>query len=121
MYRILLPLSLFCSSCFGITGSELLRNCKGDYPAPLNYVVEMQCMGYVSGVLDGIQLNTKICPESKFICSPDEGLTVEQLTKIVIKYLEEHPEDLQEEAKVLVIIALAKAFPCKNPPKWLIK
>jgi len=43
------------------------------------------------------------------ICPPD-GVSVNQIASIVMKYLRENPEDLHFSAVSLVAIALSKAF-----------
>ena len=59
------------------------------------------CVGLVAGV--GYA--------SPHVC-PDENVTSGQEKRVVLKYLQDHPEELHLEATVLVEKALAKAFPC---------
>ncbi len=46
------------------------------------------------------------------VCVPDE-VTVGQITKVVVKYLKDHPEKLHLGAGLLTMTALKDAFPCK--------
>jgi hypothetical protein len=59
-------------------------------------------MGYVSGISDAFNgIAFKIPKET----------TLAQLSKIVGKYIEEHPAELNLPAQTLVIKAMIKAFP----------
>jgi hypothetical protein len=46
------------------------------------------------------------------LCRPD-GVTMGQEVAVVVKYIDEHPEDLHLEFLLLASEALAKAWPCK--------
>jgi Rap1a immunity proteins len=50
---------------------------------------------------------------SMFFCLPPQS-TVNQWTRIVVKYLQEHPERLQEADIGLAIRAFTTAFPCPS-------
>jgi hypothetical protein len=59
------------------------------------------CVGLVTGVGNA----------SPHVC-PDENVTNGQEKRVVLKYLQDHPEELHLDAATLVERALAKAFPC---------
>lgn len=63
-------------------------------------VEEAIAIGYVTGVADA-------SPN----CIPDE-VTVGQLSKIILQYLEAHPEKRQLPAVTLVTTAISEKFPC---------
>lgn len=46
-------------------------------------------------------------------CLP-QGLNDEQEVRIVVTYLQSHPERLKEEGQTLALDALHQAFPCKK-------
>jgi Rap1a immunity proteins len=46
-------------------------------------------------------------------CLPD-GTGSEQAIRIVVKYLNSHPEKLHKDAHILVVEALREAFPCSK-------
>ena len=48
-------------------------------------------------------------------CIPD-ALTVGEVRNIVVRYMEEHPEELHYASIALVNNALEEAFPCKAQP-----
>jgi hypothetical protein len=61
--------------------------------------------GYCTGLVNGVtNASPRVCP--------DEAVTTGQTLRVVVKYLEDHPEELHLDNAVLVEKALAKAFPC---------
>jgi len=62
-------------------------------------------MGYVAGICDGFN-GQRFCTAT--------GVTAAQVSDIVAKYLEEHPEIRHKAGYLLVTEALKKAFPCKK-------
>jgi hypothetical protein len=67
---------------------------------------------YIDGFQDGLAMATT--NKSKpLVCFP-ENSTLGQDIRIIKKYLEDHPEDLHASGRVLILKALAKAFPCPN-------
>jgi hypothetical protein len=61
--------------------------------------------GYCLGFVEGVSLS------SSDICAP-EDVTAGQGTRVVLKYLQDHPEQLHEGSAILVRKALSIAFPC---------
>ncbi|MGZ4953504.1 MAG: Rap1a/Tai family immunity protein [Methylobacter sp.] len=79
------------------------------------------CSGLVNGVMATMIINGNSLPPSEArivgICNTnpsDKGkfLKTDQSIRVVLKYLEEHPEKLHEADAILAINALRKAFPC---------
>jgi len=61
------------------------------------------CRGVVMGV---IEVSPKVCPS--------EGVTLAQAVRIVLKFLQDHPERLHLRGSELAEDALSKAFPCSR-------
>jgi hypothetical protein len=61
------------------------------------------CRGLVQGVSDA---SPRVCP--------GENVTHGQQVRVVVKYLQDHPEELDKLGSTLVDKALAKGFPCKK-------
>ncbi len=61
------------------------------------------CLGYVAGAYDALETQ---------LCVPGES-TLDQVAKVVQKYLAEHPERLHRPGSVLVALAIKDAWPCK--------
>ena len=93
---------------------EILWACNGDESkTPEAAFEEIHCIGYISGVLDGIQLVFGVRPEFKFFCPPESGISSDQQVRIVTKWLEDNPKELHKSARMSVLMAFAKAFPCE--------
>jgi len=93
------------------------------------------CAGYLEGIRDllvQIHVNLMMMPLTKVTlegpdkakaywldnlnvaCVPDDKVPVLQLSRVVIKWLREHPERLHELKGILTIAALRDAFPCQQ-------
>jgi len=75
------------------------------------------CFGKVGGVVDaGTIINafaeSKGHNKQDVYCVPDDVSTA-QATRVVVKYLKEHSEDLHQRDTALIVTALKEAFPCK--------
>jgi hypothetical protein len=63
--------------------------------------------GYCRGLVQGIATaSPKVCQ--------GENVTVGQEVRVVFKYLQDHPEELDKRNTTLVEKALVKAFPCQQ-------
>lgn len=73
------------------------------------------CLGYISGVYE---LNTAYQRAGKvekpFFCAPEKGVTNGQNVSILINYLEDHPDKLQDGNLQLTLAAFMEAYPCEN-------
>ena len=90
----------------GDTGNILVEDCKAPDRASM-------CLEYVVGVLDGWTLALDTSHRTNKICVP-ENATAGQLQKVVIKYGDNHPEELHFKASEFVLVALGSAFPCSK-------
>jgi hypothetical protein len=69
------------------------------------------CLGYVAGVSDALTVEG-----IRHFCLPfrsDSG----DITEVVAKYLDQHPEELHMSAYTLVVQSLASAYPCTGNPR----
>ena len=71
-------------------------------------VDKMFALGYIAGVHDAM--------EGVAVCAP-QGVTLGQLSDVVLKKLRSIPEHRHNSADSLVFMALSEAFPCKNKKK----
>ena len=110
-------------------GNKLLEQCKGvirtidtnDY-ANADQFGSGICFGYVNGSRGayGISVGalkyagTYDNEVTKILlpCIPEQ-VQVIQLARILVKYLESHPEELHEDQSFLISKAFLKAFPCE--------
>lgn len=68
--------------------------------------------GWFDGYIIGI-LNSNSTANKKFVCF-DGALSAYQISAVVAKYMQDHPEQWNELASTLVKRALSQAFPCKK-------
>jgi len=97
------------------TGNELSDQCQAflkDPIPPAKYFASGRCAGYVNGIIDGLGVAKALSPEKVAVCFPDRGFTNAQAVKVVQRYLDNHPERLNEDALVLTSTAFRQAFPC---------
>lgn len=111
---ILIILSLSLSAHSYEKAEELMWACNADTSKGVEELVQkIHCTGYVIGILDGMQLVFGVRPESTLFCPPKSGMSSDQQIRIVIKYLEDNPKELHTSARMSVLLAYDKAFPCK--------
>jgi hypothetical protein len=125
-YRLLLasllPVALLASASpqqegfdFTASGNDFLRVCKINEGNAT--VTNGACLGYVNGVLDGVDLAAglgavarKETPK-KALCLPSES-TMGQKYRVVLKFINDHPEKAHLPTNLLILEATAEAFPC---------
>jgi hypothetical protein len=107
------------------TGNDLYGQFKSS-----NSTENLQAQAYLLGVLDAedfyltVELFSSVDPKSgkparfKFVhfCFGGDKVTLGQLSDIVIKYLETHPEKRHIRAHSLIRFALLEDFACANNP-----
>jgi hypothetical protein len=64
------------------------------------------CFGFIGGALEGAILF------SYPLCIPD-GVTVEQISRVVVAYADKHPEKTHERLNRFIYAAVRDAWPCK--------
>ena len=64
------------------------------------------CMGIVEGLMWSL-------PGWGVVCLP-KGVTTGQGLKVLVKYLDDHPEELHERTAELAFRAFVKAWPCSR-------
>lgn len=68
----------------------------------------------VTGLMQALDLARKLSDkqdQKNYPCLA--GIASEQATRVIVKYLRENPEKLQERAVTLSLVALQRPFPCK--------
>lgn len=84
-------------------GNELHETCTT--PAPLDRAM---CLSYIIGVLDGL----------RYLPLPlvtPKGATAGQVRDVVAKYLTDHPETRDQQARIIVKAAVVDAWPQLQP------
>lgn len=106
------PMSLF------MTGEDLTRHCRGflsliregKTSSPQVAIDSGQCMGFVIGVTDAIQVSG-FGDDFPTYCPP-RGVNSNALVEIVARYVDENPAERTSVGYVLVREALSKSLPC---------
>jgi len=88
-----------------VHGTDLLRFCSDHVDTS-----EAEfCDAFLLGIRDGVTLATELRGVKPILEVPLE-VKQDQLKAVVVKYLNDHPEELHKPAGMLVILALSKAF-----------
>ncbi len=99
-------------------GNELLRWCENslsDEKIISSGVSSAFNAGLCLGMMQGItNLNVFYEQTKKSLFCLPSSIKNEQAARIVINYLNEHPEKLDQDGTLLAILAFVKAFPCKK-------
>jgi hypothetical protein len=85
------------------TGNDLLADCQSPDDGGGGSVNVAFCRGYVLGIAGA----------SPLVCALNGVVTASQLAKVVVRYLNAHPENLHESATDLTTRAFMTAWPCK--------
>jgi hypothetical protein len=91
-----------------MTGNDLLESCGS-----AGHFGQAFCLGYVAGVTDLDGPDGSAFPERRRSCVA-ENVSNGQVRDVVVKYLKDHPEERHIQASILIVKAMAQAFPCKT-------
>jgi hypothetical protein len=100
----------------GITADALVKNCRNitllDKTGNGNALQAGLCSGYIAGFVDGTYIGKVHGHLPIPYCLPP-NVTNDELAKVVIKYADQHPEQLHETAPYFIAKALSVTFPCR--------
>ena len=103
-----------------LDGNHLLKACNDALADWKTLDADGQVLvGYCAGIIHGVAGTHRGAtaapgnPANAAFCLPD-SMTIHDGARAVVKYLNEHPERLQDEATDLVSAAFGNAFPCKQ-------
>lgn len=115
-------IGLLPSSVRAEDGNSLLKRCAQAETASdgqtsgTKAVDVFSCFGYVQGV---IGLNSFYQHTANFSCLPEfcppEKVPNIQAVRVLVKYLKEHPANLDLHETVLTVAAFRDAWPCRSP------
>ncbi len=91
-----------------ISGNAIYKICEVGYK--IDKTKGPGCLMYIAGVAQTLILND----DTAMMTGPCPGaqVTEEQITDVVLKWLDDHPEKRHLPAPYLVMTALKEAFPC---------
>jgi hypothetical protein len=101
------------------TAGEFVDDCKEITPMqgreePTLILMNGFCLGYLSGLMVLNQLYQDMERGKPFFCAPG-WVSPGQARLVFLKYMEEHPEKLHEDAGSMVMVSLMVTFPCESP------
>jgi hypothetical protein len=78
--------------------------------------------GTCAGMLQGITTTNKVYESTGrskdlLMCLPRSGIQNGQAARVVVSYLNDHPQDLHGDEVLLATLALRDAFPCTKAAK----
>jgi len=106
-------------------GSNLLAQCSvavnimdgkkltDDVQGGIDAGKSMYCFGLLQGVISLNKIYEVSLRQNALFCTPNSIITTGQAARIVVNYLNDHPEMEHEPDFAVTINALANAFPCK--------
>ena len=97
-----------------IEGPESISN--SSLQAKIDWVSESEfCYGYIRGVVEWNRYYEKYLENIIFkpiFCIGDNQVEINRLIQIAIKYMNEHPEELNKKGTTILESAFRQAFPC---------
>lgn len=97
-------------------GNELLASCGANVAAMdnpdgvLDFYKIGHCQGLIGGMMDVLDRNNS---QPLLRSCPPGNASMGQTTRIVVRYLQNHPEQLHLSDTRLVLMAIQDAFPCQ--------
>ncbi|MFI5103133.1 MAG: Rap1a/Tai family immunity protein [Terriglobales bacterium] len=130
LFLLLAVILFLATAAFGQpvhTGNDVLSKCQtavrwlDNGGAPVSELMDVGwCQGWVGAALELTRSYnewtdfTKQKPTVPQFCLPDSGIPLIQAIRVVVKYLQENPDQLHEDGMGLTIAALKGSFPCKR-------
>lgn len=109
------------------TGNDLLNACEALIEGPesisnsslqakIDWVSESEfCYGYIRGIVEWNGFYEQYLENviyKPIFCIGDNQIEINQLVKIAIKYMNDHPEELNKKGITILDSAFRQAFPC---------
>jgi len=103
-------------------GNSLLSNCNATirimdgekFSAETNEIGIGQCFGLVEGVRNTLVYLNDSLGSNLRVCWPDKGIPNGQAVRVVVKYLNDHPAELNLDQTLLTMLAYKTAYPCNK-------
>jgi hypothetical protein len=98
------------------SANAIMPGCRGFLSNSDVTPVEAYEQGYCAGILEGLgyeaELSERVFKQAVF-CVP-EHVTREQELRVIVTYIDKHPEKMHQHFAFLAIMALRDAWPCKD-------
>jgi hypothetical protein len=97
------------------SGNQLLPGCKAVADAiVVQKWADAAEWGECVGMLKTLGLYHGVLALPYRFCPPDQGASIQQMAKIVVRYADAHPEVLHEAMANIAVRALAEGWPCRQ-------
>ena len=102
------------------TGNDYLRLCSTALDADASGRADgLVCRGYMRGFLSGLDATQDFYvtagKQLRVLCLP-ATVNVDQLMRISLKYLNDHPASLRGSLVQLILVSWVERFPCTKQP-----
>jgi Ssp1 endopeptidase immunity protein Rap1a len=116
-FIIIVAVLLVTPVCSFADGSELLEECEAALDpgtGDTNVPGAMFCLGMMQGITNTNTFYQTFFKNTALFCLPERGIRNIEAARIVVKYLRDHPAELDRNESVLALSALTDAYPCKR-------
>ena len=115
-FFLLLPISSAADDEQHSDGNALLADCgdalKGKLSSATAFFKAGFCQGHIIGISSYNEYLNAVDAKRRVFCVPG-SVTLNQNIRVVMKYLNEHPERLHFPDTLLIIEAFRESFPCR--------
>ena len=102
------------------SANAIMPGCRASlsnqYNDQLEAIMAGVCVGTVNGLIFEAsvleQMSARV-PHAEVFCAPEE-VTIDQALRVVVAYIDAHPERMHERFPLLALLALTKAWPCNQ-------
>jgi len=82
-------------------------------PTILSTAQALYCRGLLQGIIAmNFHYEGQMDKSRLAFCVPDEGIRPQQAARIIVRYLQQHPQTLHYPGYFLAVQAFREAFPC---------
>lgn len=104
LVRVLLAIPM---GAHAASGNDLLGWCE----SPAGSAGERACIGYIAGFRTGYELRASSELDCSVFETPEE-VTNTQTMRVVVKWMQENPEQLHSSIEFVMLQSLSGIFPC---------
>ena len=99
------------------TGFEYYQHCQNamdKFETVDEGIVQIACIGYTGGILDGMALLQAMMGKESPFQMPKDGIAIGQFNMMLTNYMKQHPERLDLPTSGIAALVLHDAYPAKG-------
>lgn len=108
---LFLAFATFASAYTG--ADQLVKDCTIAPTKPKEAFNQVQCISYISGVLDTYGVVSGLYSNVNVYCAPREGVTVDNVVNAVVQWVRNHPDMADSSARSAILLSLKEKYPCR--------